>query len=167
MRMNVLRPVGSGHVPVPLGASRSDHLLTPQTRQRSNGSADRGQNFHQQKMPINFRPLAPGRKEDCARGSGPRPRGRRVNQGATETAQTIVSPAPSLQALSRLPPLSLLTPDPFPAPGRGVSSECAARVTCNHHQPEHDATHPIGSQRFEPSAPRRPPPPPPPTPPPP
>src|SRR5262249_58770992 len=43
-----------------------------------------------------------------------------------------VSPAPSLRALSRLPPLSLLTPDPFPAPGRGVSSECAARVTCNH-----------------------------------
>src|SRR6516162_3242397 len=30
-----------------------------------------------------------------------------------------VSPAPSVQALSRLPPLSLLTPDPFPAPGRG------------------------------------------------
>src|SRR5262245_55241132 len=88
-RMNVLRPVGSGHVPVPLGASRSDHLLTPQTRQRSNGSADRGQNFHQQEMSMNFRTLAPRRKEDYARGSGPGPRGRRVNRGATETAQTI------------------------------------------------------------------------------
>src|SRR5262249_10272567 len=39
LRMNVLRPVGSGHVPIPLGASRSDHHLTRQTPQRSNGSA--------------------------------------------------------------------------------------------------------------------------------
>src|SRR6266702_2591623 len=41
-----------------------------------------------------------------------------------------VSPAPSLRALSRLPPLSLLTPDPFPATGRGLSSRarCAQRA---------------------------------------
>src|SRR6516164_7127207 len=34
---------------VPLGASRSEHLLTPQTRQRSNGSADQGQKFYRRK----------------------------------------------------------------------------------------------------------------------
>src|SRR5215471_2609108 len=34
---------------IPLGASRSEHLLTPQTRQRSNGSPDQGQNFYRRK----------------------------------------------------------------------------------------------------------------------
>src|SRR5262249_3043099 len=91
MRMNVLRPVGSGHVPVPLGASRSDHLLTPQTRQRSNGSGIGSKFPVSKKMLIDFKSLAPRRKGLREGGMGPGPVARRANQGAKDTTQTTVS----------------------------------------------------------------------------
>src|SRR5215471_9944692 len=90
MRMNVLRPVGSGHVPVPLGASRSDHLLTPQTRQRSNGSGI-GSNFLVSKNAHRFQTVSAQAKGICAGGAGPWAPLPAANQGATDTAQTTVS----------------------------------------------------------------------------
>src|SRR5215831_13995678 len=45
----------------------------------------------QQKMPIDFRPLAPRRKGFVREERDPGPRCRRANQGATDTAQTTVS----------------------------------------------------------------------------
>src|SRR5262249_61101393 len=65
-------------------------------------------------------------------------------------------PSPSHRALSRLPPPTLLTPDPFAVDGDRGPIAFARRVTCSHRGPEHEATHSIGGQRFQPSAPRRP-----------
>src|SRR5258708_12425488 len=116
------------------------------------------------------------------RGRGPQADGGPQLNWATKTAQTMVAaeaarspdarcPAPSHRALSRLPPPGLLTPDPFAVDGDRELIEIARRVTCNHHRLEHEATHCIDGQWFQPSAPPphlpSPPPRPPPLPPPP
>ena len=51
---------------IPLGASRSDHLLTPQTRQRSNGSANPGQKFPSTKKYRKFSMLEADQGGWCA-----------------------------------------------------------------------------------------------------
>src|SRR5260221_10801629 len=100
------------------------------------------------------------------RGRGPQADGGPQLNWATKTAQTMVAaeaarspdarcPAPSHRALSRLPPPGLLTPDPFAVDGDRELIEIARRVTCNHHRLEHEATHCIDGQWFQPSARRR------------
>jgi hypothetical protein len=50
--MSALRPAGSGHVLIPLGASRSKHHLTPQTQERSNGSVSNQDYFLTTKITV-------------------------------------------------------------------------------------------------------------------
>jgi len=104
VRKNVLRPVGSGHVPTPLGASRSDHLLTPQTRQRSNGSADQGQNFYQKNIQEFQSVIAYG--NGMARGRGPpcHAEVHSLNQGDGDPVKRW---SPRMRRTDRSPPYAL------------------------------------------------------------
>src|SRR5262249_17488043 len=90
LRMNVLRPVGSGHVPIPLGESRSDHHLTRETPQRSNGSAPPVKISFSKNI-YRFQTVSAQEKRRILGGNPKIWRcGRRANQGATEAAHTHV-----------------------------------------------------------------------------
>src|SRR5215472_12802150 len=68
---------------IPLGASRSDHLLTPQTRQRSNSSADQGKISTNENI-YEFQSVSAPQATAWREGEGPQAVPRpRPNQGAT------------------------------------------------------------------------------------
>src|SRR5262245_35745584 len=91
MRMNVLRPVGSGHVPVPLGASQVGPPPDAPNAVTIQWFRDRVKISCQQKNAHRFQIVSAPAKGIARAGAGLGPVARRANQGATDTAQTTVS----------------------------------------------------------------------------